>query len=67
MRTPFKVALEARLALALCLPPMGAVNPIISERGTMMNSNCRAVVKFVAGVSARIFGLVDITMMGRRP
>ena len=30
-RTPLRVAFEARLALALCLPPMGAVRKIVSE------------------------------------
>ena len=53
MRTPLRVALEARLALALCLPPMGAVNQIISKRFTTMNSKRRAIVKFVGGMSAR--------------
>ena len=61
MRTPLRVALEARLALTLCLPPMGAVNQIISKRGTMMNSKRRAIVKFFAGRTARIFGIVGIT------
>ena len=31
MRTPLRVALEARLALALCLPPMGAVNQLLAK------------------------------------
>ena len=65
--TPLRVALEARLALALCLPPMGAVNPIVSKRGTRMDSNRRAIVKFVASMTARVYGFVDITMLGKRP
>lgn len=64
VRTPLRVALEARLALALCLPLMGAVYASISKRGTRMNSNCRAIVKFVASMTVRIFGLVDITDAG---
>lgn len=55
VRTPLRVALEARLALALCLPPIGAVNQIISKRGTIMGSERRAIVKLVAGMTARIF------------
>lgn len=30
VRTPLSVAFEAALALALCLPPMGAINPDVS-------------------------------------
>ena len=61
MRTPLRVALEARLALALCLPPIGAVNQIISKKGTIMNPKGRVIIKFVAGMAGRIFGLVGIT------
>ncbi len=67
MRTPLRVALEARLALTLCLPPMGAVDQIISRRDTRMNSKPRAIVKFAASMTARIFGIVDITVLGKRP
>ena len=67
VRTPLRVALEARLALALCLPPMGAVSRVISEGATRVNSTRRAIVKFVPSMTARIFGLVDITMLGKRP
>ena len=63
VRTPLRVALEARLALTLCLPPMGAVNQIVSKRGTIMNSKRRVIVKFVAGMTARIFGIVVITVL----
>ena len=31
VRTPFKADLAARLALALCLPPMGAMNQTFSN------------------------------------
>ena len=64
MRTPLRVALEARLALALCLPPMGAVNQSVSKRGTIMDSKRRAISKFVAGMTARIIGIVGITVFG---
>lgn len=64
MRTPLRVALEARLALALCLPPMGAVDQIISKRVTTMGSKRRAIFKFVAGMTARISGIVGITVLG---
>ena len=63
VRTPFSVALEAKLALALCLPPMGAVNQFISKRGTIMNSKRRAIVKLVAGMTARIFEIVGTTVL----
>lgn len=53
VRTPLRVALEARLALALCLPPMGAVNRIVSKRRRRRNSNRRANVKFAASLTAR--------------
>ena len=62
MRTPLMVALEARLALALCLPPIGAVNQFVSKRGTIMNPKRRVIVKFDAGMAGRIFGLVGITV-----
>ena len=58
VRTPLRVALEARLALTLCLPPMGAVDGIISKRGTRLNSKRRAIVMFVASMTTRIFGIV---------
>ena len=61
VRTPLRVALEARLALALCLPPIGAVNQIISKKGTIRNPKRRVIVKFAAGMAGRIFGLVGIT------
>ena len=37
MRTPLRVALEARLALALCLPPMGTGSRIVSKRRRRKN------------------------------
>ena len=61
VRTPLRVALEARLALALCLPPIGAVNQVISKRGTIMIPKRRVIVKFVAGMACRIFGLVGVS------
>ena len=67
VRTPLRVALEARLALALCLPPIGAIYSSISKIDTKMNSDCRAIFKFVASMTARIFGLVDITMLEKWP
>ena len=61
VRTPLRVALEARLALALCLPPIGAINQFISEICTIMKLKRRVIVKFVAGMAGQIFGLVGIT------